>query len=101
VFFDLASGELLMPGTKVRNDIYAAEATKLYVQAARAAIDRLAAVPTDPGFMLHEVAVRRLRALVARAEGDEAAYRHFAAGYLAAAESCGFDGHLAIASAMT
>jgi len=39
VFFDLASGELLMPGTKVRNEIYAEQATKLYVQAAQAAID--------------------------------------------------------------
>ena len=66
------------------------------VRAARAAIDRLAAVPTDPGFMLHEVPLLRLRALVARAEGDLRAERDFAARYLAAAESCGFDGHAAV-----
>ncbi len=39
VFFDVESGELLLPGTKARNEIYAAEATKLYVGAARAALD--------------------------------------------------------------
>ena len=39
VFFDIESRELLFPGTKARNEIYAAEATKLYVQAAQAAID--------------------------------------------------------------
>lgn len=38
VFFDVESGELLFPGTKVRNEIYAAEATRLYVEAGRAAI---------------------------------------------------------------
>ncbi|WP_022894627.1 type III polyketide synthase [Agromyces subbeticus] len=38
VFFDVESGELLFPGTKVRNEIYAAEATHLYVEAGRAAI---------------------------------------------------------------
>ena len=35
---------------------------------AQAAIDRLAAVPTEPGFVLHELPLLRLRALVARRE---------------------------------
>lgn len=39
VFFDQASGELLLPGTKARNEIYAEQATKLYLEAGRAAID--------------------------------------------------------------
>lgn len=38
VFFDRTTGDLLMPGTKARNDIYAVEATKLYLEAGRAAI---------------------------------------------------------------
>lgn len=42
VFFDRETGDLLMPGTKARNDIYAIEATKLYVEAAR---DAIAATP--------------------------------------------------------
>ena len=40
---------------------------------ARAAIDRLAAIPTDPGFVLHEITLLRLQALLARAHGDDAA----------------------------
>ena len=40
---------------------------------ADAAINRLAAVPTDPGFVLHDITLLRLRALLARAHGDEAA----------------------------
>jgi predicted naringenin-chalcone synthase len=38
VFFDRETGDLLMPGTKARNDIYATEATKLYLEAGRQAI---------------------------------------------------------------
>ena len=39
VFFDAASGLVLSPSTKVRNDIFALEATKLFVEAARKAVD--------------------------------------------------------------
>lgn len=39
VFFDIDSGELLQPGTKARNELYAEQATGLYVAAGRAAID--------------------------------------------------------------
>ena len=38
VFFDIESGELRLPGTKARNEIYAVEATRLYLEAARAAL---------------------------------------------------------------
>ena len=38
VFFDIDSGELLLPGTKARKELYAEFATKLYVEAGRAAI---------------------------------------------------------------
>ena len=71
------------------------------VGAARAAIDRLAAVPTDTGYVLHDMPLLRLRALVARAEGSEDVYRRFVARYRAMAESYGFEGHQAIASSMT
>ncbi|MEL4317693.1 type III polyketide synthase [Leifsonia sp. YIM 134122] len=40
-FFDPASGELLLPGTKARNEVYIREATKLYVEAGRLALDAL------------------------------------------------------------
>jgi adenylate cyclase len=71
------------------------------VDAAHNAIERLAAVPTDPGFVLHDIALLRLRALVARVEGDEDAYRRLTAGYRAIAESCELEGHTDLAASMT
>jgi adenylate cyclase len=68
---------------------------------APAAIDRLAAVPTDPGFVLHEISLLRLRALLARARGDEGTYRDFRDRYRLMATSIGFEGHIAMAEAMT
>jgi adenylate cyclase len=61
----------------------------------------LAAVPTDTGFVLHELPLLRLRALLARAHGDEAGYREFRDRYHAKATECGFEGHIAVAEAMT
>ena len=70
------------------------------LEEAQAAIDRLAAVPTDPGFVLNEIALLRLRALLARARGEEVAYRDFRDRYRALANSLGFEGHMAWAEAM-
>ena len=39
VFFDIDSGELLLPGTKARNELYAEFATTMYLDAGRAAIE--------------------------------------------------------------
>ncbi|MFJ6530965.1 type III polyketide synthase [Microbacterium sp. NPDC091662] len=39
VFFDRRTGMLLAPGTKARNDLYSREAAKLFVEAARRAIE--------------------------------------------------------------
>ena len=47
LFFDAESGELLMPGTKARNDLYADHASRLFVQAGRAALERAAGVSRD------------------------------------------------------
>ena len=66
------------------------------VQEAAAAIERLAAVPTDPGFVLNEIPLLRLRALLARAHGDEAAYRDYRDRYRAMATSLGFEGHIEV-----
>ena len=55
------------------------------VQEAAAAIERLAAVPTDPGFVLNEIPLLRMRALLAQAHGDEAAYRDYRDRYRAMA----------------
>ncbi|MCC9198448.1 type III polyketide synthase [Arthrobacter sp. zg-Y820] len=39
LFFDSASGNMLSPSTKTRNDIFAAEATKLFIESARKAVE--------------------------------------------------------------
>jgi hypothetical protein len=58
---------------------------------AQEAIDRLAAVPTEPGFVLHELPLLRLRALMARAHGIEDVYRDLVARYRAKAMVAGFE----------
>jgi hypothetical protein len=68
-------------------------------QSAQAAIDRLGAVPTDPGFVLHELPVLRSRALLARASGDENGYRHFLDQHRAKAAAAGFEAQIANADA--
>jgi adenylate cyclase len=70
------------------------------VQEAAAAIERLAAVPTDPGFVLNEISLLRMRALLARAQGDDTAYRDYRDRYCTMATSLGFEGHLEWAEAM-
>jgi adenylate cyclase len=92
--------------------VYNASATAVLVEAhlrrgsdsdlreARAAIDRLAAVPTDTGFVLHEIWLLRLRALLARARGDEGAYRDYRDRYRDMARTLGFEGHMKWAQAM-
>ena len=66
---------------------------------AEAAIDRLARPPAD-GFMLRDVVLLRLRALLARARGKETAYRDYRDRDRATATELGFEGHMAMAEAM-
>jgi hypothetical protein len=68
---------------------------------AQEAIDRLANLPTEDGSAMVEITLLRLRALLARARGDDMAYRDLASRYRAMAESLGFEGHIAWAEAMT
>ncbi len=53
-------------------------------------------VPTDPGLVPNEITLLRLRALLARAHGDEAGYRDYRDRYRAMATSLGFEGHIAV-----
>jgi adenylate cyclase len=70
------------------------------VRDAHAAIDRLAAVPIEPGFVSHELPLLRLRALLARARGDETGYCDYRDRYRAMATALGFEGHMKWAEAM-
>jgi adenylate cyclase len=66
---------------------------------AEAVIASLAAAPAE-GSVIRDVWVLRLRALLARARGDEASYRDHRDRYRALATSLGFEGHMAWAEAM-
>ncbi|TXI64395.1 MAG: hypothetical protein E6Q55_06270 [Mycolicibacterium mageritense] len=63
-------------------------------------IERLAAVPIDPGFVLHEIPLLRLRAMLARVDDDQLAYRTYVDRYRSKASAVGFEGHIAIANTM-
>lgn len=70
------------------------------IREAQAATDRLAAVETEPGFVVYEVALLRLRALLARSRGDDAGYRQNIDRYREMAQSLGLEGHTAMAEAI-
>jgi class 3 adenylate cyclase len=70
------------------------------VAEAEAAIERLAAAPTDDSLAVRDIWLLRLQALLARAHGDAAAYAHFRDRYREMARSLEFDGHIAWAEAM-
>lgn len=71
------------------------------LEEAQAAVDRLSAIPTDPVFAYHELPLLRLNAMLAKARGDDVRYRDFRQRYRARAEACGFEGHIALARAMS
>jgi hypothetical protein len=70
------------------------------VAEAEAAIEGLAAAATDDSFRAVDIFLLRLRALLARAHGDEAGYRGYRDRYRAMATELGFEGHTAWAEAM-
>jgi class 3 adenylate cyclase len=70
------------------------------VAEAEAAIERLAAAPADEGLVLRDIWLQRMRALLARAHGDAAAYADFRDRYRDMAKTLGFEGHIAWAAAM-
>ena len=96
-------GHLLMwgvPATGVLVETLLDRGADADVAEADAAIERLAAAPADDGLAIREVTLLRLRALLARARGDEAAYRDDRDRYRDMATSLGFEGHIPWAQAM-
>jgi hypothetical protein len=70
------------------------------VAEAAAAIERLAAAPAEEGLVMRDIWLLRLRALLAGAHGDAAAYADFRDRYREMAKTLGFEGHIAWAEAM-
>ena len=62
---------------------------------AEAAIERLAVAPAEEGLVMREIWLLRLRALLARAHGHDAAYVEFLDRYRDMAKTLGFEGHIA------
>ena len=67
---------------------------------AHAPIEQFASAPADEGLVIRDIWLPRLRALLAHAHGDEAAYRDYRDRYRDMATSLGFEGHIAWAEAM-
>ena len=70
------------------------------VAEAEAAIERLAAAPADEGRVIRDIWLLWLRALLAQAHGDAAAYAHLRDRYRDMARTLGFEGHIAWTEAM-
>jgi hypothetical protein len=67
---------------------------------AREAIDRLANLPGDDGWALRDIWLLQQRALLAKAHGDQTAYREYRDRYRDLAKMLGFEGHMKWAEAM-
>jgi len=99
--FDAGDALSLGEATRVLVESLLQRGTSADLKEAQAAIDRLAAEPTDPGYVLFELPLLRLRALLARAHGDAATYAQFRDRYRDRANTVGFEGHIALAETMT
>jgi class 3 adenylate cyclase len=97
-------GQLLLgygiPATGVLVETLLDRSAEDDVAEAEAAIERLAAAPADEGLALCDIWLLRLRALLARARGDDARYREYRDRYRDMAKTLGFEGHIARAEAM-
>ena len=94
------SRERGIPATGVLVETLLERGTESDVVEAEAAIERLAAAPTDDDTALRDIWLLRLRALLARARGEGVKYLDFLNRYRNMATSLGFEGHIAWAEAM-
>ena len=100
---EVVSGELLNRGwaTTVLVEALLNRGQDCDLQLAQAAVDRLAAMPTEPVYLYHELPLLRLTAILARARGDESGFRFYRDQYCCRARTFGFEGHVALAEAMS
>ncbi len=96
-------GQLLSwgtPATGVLVETLLDRGTGSDVAEAEAAIERLAAEPADEGLVIRDVWLLRMRALLAKARGDDSSYRDQRDRYRDMAASLGFEGHMKWAGGM-
>ena len=89
-----------IPATAVLVETLLDRGTPSDLVEAEAAIERLAAARTDDRLPVRDILLLRLRALLARARGDAAAYAELRDRYRDMATALGFEGHIAWAEAM-
>ncbi|QNI09242.1 AAA family ATPase [Mycobacterium kubicae] len=96
------TGEMIFrgPATTVLVEALLSRGSDEDFEHAQRAVDRLAAVPTEPGFVLHELPVLRLQALLCRSRGNEAGYREFVHRFRTQAIAAEFEGARAQAESM-
>jgi hypothetical protein len=87
-------------GTGVLVETLLERGTEGDVAESQTAIDCLANLLAGDGLAARDIWLLRMRALLARARGDDAMYRHLVSRYRAMADSLGFEGHIAMAEAM-
>jgi len=96
----LACGVWGVPATGVLVETLLDRGADADVVEAEAAIEQLAAAPTDDSLAVRDIWLLRLQALLAQAHGDAAAYAQFRDRYRDMAKTLGFEGHIARAEAM-
>ena len=89
-----------MPATGVLVETLLERGTPSDSIEAEAAIERLAAAPTHDRLPVRDILLLRMRALLARARGDAAAYAELRDRYRDMATALGFEGHVAWAAAL-
>ena len=97
-------GQLLLwgvPATGVLVETLLDRGAESDVAEAEAAIERLTAAPADEDPWVRDIWLLRLRVLLARARGDDTAYRDYRDRYRDMAKTLGFEGHMKWAEAMT
>jgi hypothetical protein len=97
--FDIGQLGAFVPATAVLVETLLARGTDDDVREAEAAVHRLASAP-EAQFVARDITLLRLRALMARACGDENAYEDLVHRYRAMATSLCFEGHTAWANLM-
>jgi hypothetical protein len=97
--FDIGQLGAFVPATAVLVETLLARGIDDDVREAEAAVHRLASAP-EAQFVARDITLLRLRALMARACGDENAYEDLVHRYRAMATSLCFEGHTAWANLM-
>ena len=89
-----------VPATGVLVETLLERGTKDDVVQAESAFDRLVTTPADHEYVVRDIWLLRMRAFLARAQGDDDTYRDYRDRYRKMANELGFEGHMQWAEEM-